>query len=76
MGVGGINEMVEFIATLIFKDTNVGGFDNTGWDLVFDLVGATAAGLWSYFRPLAQAATDRAAPRRPHRSRLRTDSSA
>ena len=46
MGVGGINEIAEFIATLVLEDTNVGGYDNTGWDLVFDLLGATIAGLW------------------------------
>ena len=46
MGVGGINEMLEFLATFVFEETNVGGFDNTGWDLVFDLIGATAAGIW------------------------------
>jgi len=46
MGVGGINEIVEFVATLVLEDTNVGGYDNTGWDLVFDLLGATVAGLW------------------------------
>ncbi len=46
MGVGGINELIEFLATKVFEDTNVGGFDNTGWDLVFDLFGATAAAAW------------------------------
>ena len=46
MGVGGINELIEFLATKVFEETNVGGFDNTGWDLVFDLFGATAAALW------------------------------
>lgn len=46
MGVGGINEIAEFAATLVLEDTNVGGYDNTGWDLVFDLFGATLAGLW------------------------------
>lgn len=48
MGVGALNEMVEFIATLVLDDTNVGGFDNTGWDLVFDFAGAlVAAGILS-----------------------------
>lgn len=46
MGVGGINEIAEFVATLVLEDTNVGGYDNTSWDLVFDLFGATLAGLW------------------------------
>jgi hypothetical protein len=27
-------------------DTNVGGYTNTGWDLVSNLVGAAAMGVW------------------------------
>lgn len=46
MGVGGINELIEFLATFVFEQTNVGGFDNTGWDLVFDLFGAAAVTTW------------------------------
>ncbi len=40
MGLGALNEVVEFIATLMVKNTNVGGYANTGWDLVANLVGA------------------------------------
>jgi hypothetical protein len=43
MGVGAINEIVEFVATLVIPDTNVGGYTNTGWDLVADLAGAIVA---------------------------------
>lgn len=39
MGLSAMNEIVEFVATLIFEDTNVGGYVNTGWDLVSNLVG-------------------------------------
>lgn len=45
MGVGAINEVIEFIAAKVLDDTNVGGFDNTGWDLVFNTMGAIGAGL-------------------------------
>ena len=51
LGVGAVNEIVEFFATLILPDTNVGGYVNTGWDLVFDLVGAIAAVVWLTTRP-------------------------
>jgi hypothetical protein len=43
MGAGALNEVVEFLATRVLSETNVGGFENTGWDLVFNTVGASAA---------------------------------
>ena len=46
LGVGALNEIVEFAATLLLPDTNVGGYVNTGWDLVFDLSGGCVAGWW------------------------------
>jgi len=48
MGLGAVNEIVEFVAVLTIPDTNVGGYVNTGWDLVSNAVGATlaAAVLW------------------------------
>jgi putative membrane protein len=48
MGLGAMNEVVEFIATRVMPGTNVGGYDNTGWDLVSNLVGCTtvAAFIW------------------------------
>ena len=42
MGLGALNEVVEFIATL-FLDTNVGGYRNTGFDLIYNTVGAVIA---------------------------------
>lgn len=42
MGFGALNEVIEFAATRM-ADTNVGGYVNTGWDLVSNLVGATIA---------------------------------
>jgi len=45
MGFGATNEIVEFVATLTVPETNVGGYVNTGWDLVANAVGATAAAL-------------------------------
>ena len=39
MGFGGLNEVVEFIAVLTLPKTNVGGYTNTGWDLVSNLAG-------------------------------------
>lgn len=41
VGFGALNEVVEFIAVQTLPDTNVGGYTNTGWDLVSNTVGAT-----------------------------------
>lgn len=43
MGCGAVNEVIEFVATRIMPHTNVGGFENTGWDLVSNMVGCTLA---------------------------------
>jgi hypothetical protein len=45
MGLGALNEVIEFLATRIMPQTNVGGYENTGWDLVSNLVGCVLAGL-------------------------------
>lgn len=42
MGLGGLNEVVEFIAVLSFPETGVGGYFNTALDLVFNLLGTIA----------------------------------
>lgn len=49
MGLGALNEIVEFIAVLTIPDTNVGGYVNTGWDLVSNFTGATTAAVAIYF---------------------------
>ena len=41
--MGAINEIVEFVAVLTMEETGVGGYDNTMCDLVFNLLGGTAA---------------------------------
>lgn len=43
MGLGALNEIVEFIAVLTFPETGVGGYINTSLDLVFNLIGAVSA---------------------------------
>jgi uncharacterized membrane protein len=48
-GFGALNEVVEFIAVLTIPNTNVGGYENTGWDLVANLIGATTAAVMIRF---------------------------
>ncbi|MGH9279500.1 MAG: hypothetical protein ACRD12_15535 [Acidimicrobiales bacterium] len=43
LGVGAINELIEFLATLAHRGGNVGGYFNTGWDLVSNTIGAVLA---------------------------------
>jgi hypothetical protein len=43
MGLGAVNEMIEFTAVLMVPDTNVGGYTNTALDLVFNAGGAVLA---------------------------------
>lgn len=48
MGVGAINEIIEFIAVLTVPDNNVGGYHNTALDIVFNCIGALLAVLIFY----------------------------
>jgi hypothetical protein len=50
LGFGAFNEMIEFLITRFVPDTNIGGFENTGWDLVANTTGATIAALWVQWR--------------------------
>jgi hypothetical protein len=50
MGLGALNELIEFIATLLIPETNVGGYLNTGWDLFANFVGAVGAATVICFR--------------------------
>lgn len=45
MGFGALNEVIEFVATLTVPETNVGGYINTGWDLVSNLIGCLVAAI-------------------------------
>jgi hypothetical protein len=45
MGLGALNEIIEFAAVVSLPDTNVGGYYNTGLDLVFNTAGAIVAAI-------------------------------
>lgn len=55
MGLGAVNEMIEFTAVLATPETGVGGYANTLLDLVFNALGAVLA-------VAASAALDRRRP--------------
>jgi putative membrane protein len=43
LGIGALNEVIEFIATTAHSAAHIGGYNNTGWDLVSNTIGAFAA---------------------------------
>ncbi|MEY2419001.1 MAG: hypothetical protein QOG90_1681 [Actinomycetota bacterium] len=45
MGIGAFNEVVEFAATHLLAATQVGGYQNTGRDLVANMLGGATAGV-------------------------------
>jgi hypothetical protein len=52
MGVGAVNEVVEFFASRTFA-ANVGGYVNTGWDLVANAIGCIVASSVLFLRARA-----------------------
>ena len=50
MGFGALNELVEFLAVLFIPNTNVGGYMNTGFDLLFNFIGSFIAAVLLYIR--------------------------
>ena len=48
-GLGALNEVIEFFATVITPETGVGGYVNTSLDLVSNFIGAMIAMVWIYF---------------------------
>lgn len=45
-GFGALNEVIEFITTLLVPEHNVGGYLNTAMDMVYNLLGAVLAACW------------------------------
>jgi len=43
LGIGAVNEIIEFFAAVLISNTGVGGYTNTSLDLVSDLIGACCA---------------------------------
>jgi hypothetical protein len=61
MGIGALNEVVEFAIALNVEESNIGGYLNTGRDLVANMLGAAVAAL----------VVVRRTPRRPDQERDR-----
>ena len=50
MGIGAVNEVFEFGVSQLNPDSNVGGYLNTGWDLVYNTLGCSLAALYVFRR--------------------------
>ena len=50
MGLGVLNEMIEFVATVVFPNTNVGGYVNNSLDLIFNTIGSIFAIIFIHLR--------------------------
>ena len=50
MGLGAVNEVVEFVGTLLIPNNNVGGYLNTSLDMVANTVGTTGAAAMIYWK--------------------------
>ena len=48
----GLNETIEFLSTVARAGGHLDGYTNTGWDLVYDLVGVAGSLLVVHRRPL------------------------
>lgn len=44
---GAVNEIVEYLLTLVLPEHQVGGYDNTARDLIANLLGGLAVGWWT-----------------------------
>ena len=49
MGLGALNEVIEFIAFISLKNTGVGDVYNTGLDLIFNLIGALVGAFIAHY---------------------------
>lgn len=50
MGIGGLNEVVEFMMVLFLDQTGVGGYYNTAWDIVANSLGGIVGAIIGYYR--------------------------
>jgi hypothetical protein len=64
LGLGAVNETVEYVTTLVHSGSQVGGYTNTGWDLVANLLAGMAAGVVIHRRRCA-APAEAAVPASP-----------
>jgi hypothetical protein len=68
MGLGALNEVVEFGSIYAVPEQQVGGLENMGWDLIFNLMGCILMGLWLRLVPQRSAAkSSDAEPVQPER---------
>ena len=50
IGIGSLNEVIEFLAVVFIPNTNVGGYFNTGIDMIANSLGSLIAILYLHFK--------------------------
>ena len=50
LGLGALNETAEFLMTRLSNTTSIGGYRNTGFDLISNTIGAAIAAGWLFWR--------------------------
>ncbi len=50
LGVGALNEIIEFVVSICIPQSGVGGYINTSLDLCADLIGAILGVFYIHFR--------------------------
>lgn len=63
VGFGAVNEVYEFLSAQRFSNLHIGGFDNMGWDLVFNLAGAATVAGFLGLVAVAPGSSEPGAPR-------------
>ena len=63
LGLGALNETAEFLMTRVSAGTSIGGYRNTGFDLISNTIGAAAVATWIYVRGRAEWPMDSSAVR-------------
>ena len=58
---GAVNEIVEYLLTLVLPEHRVGGYDNTARDLIANLLGGLAVGWWTRRQIIQATGPDRTA---------------
>ena len=50
MGIGALNEIIEYVASVYVPQNGVGDYNNTIWDIIYNTIGASFAVIYINFK--------------------------